>query len=390
MKTCFKIHPDDFDKKANEEFYEKMAEEGWMLKKRWYNLSKFEKTEPQKLKFDIYYSEYNYVSEAERQEFNSKGRAIVDVKSYAHVSYSPLSEHFPPVIKSNEDAAEAIIPLKNKSTTRPVSIIFLLLMYILADFRRGDFTYNAFEYLPYSKELIYKIITIPEIFIAFLFVISYDVFLVIYEYVRWKKALKTFQRGENPDDGNRKKVLYICSNIIIMLSIVFIGLFALANSSITEKEVPEFSDGLYLDIHDFGIADKITAKGDTIRGDFYPCRMKNKKTLTADICMTEEYYYIGETRIIIYQDIITYKSAEIAEYAAELLATDKFAYYKEFSVDETDKLYTGGKMYTSDECFIIVIDNTVYRISIITQLEDVFPSTEELLEIIKSKKTADS
>lgn len=386
MKTCFKIHPDDFDKRANEEFYEKMAEEGWLLKKRWYNLSKFEKTEPQKLKFDIYYSEYNYVSEEERQEFHSNGRTIIDVKSNVHVSYSPVSEHFPPVIKSNEDAAEAIIPLKNKSTTRPVSTIFLLLMFILADFRRGDFTYNAFEYLPYAKELLYKIITVPEIFIAFLFVIAYIIFLEICEHVRWKKALKIFQRGENPDDGNRKKVLYICSNIIIMLSIVFIALFALCNSSITEKEVPEFSDGLYLDIHDFGIADKITAKGDTIGGDFYPCRLKNRKTLTADICMTEEYYYIGDTRIIIYQDIITYKSAEIAGYAAELLATDKFAYYKEFSVAETDKLYTGGKMYTSDECFIIVIDNTVYRISIITELEDVVATTEELIEIIKEKQ----
>ena len=54
MKTCFKIHPDDYDKRANEEFYEKMAEEGLILKKRWNNLSQFEKTEPRKLKFDIY------------------------------------------------------------------------------------------------------------------------------------------------------------------------------------------------------------------------------------------------------------------------------------------------------------------------------------------------
>ena len=28
MKTCFKIHPDDFDKRANEEFYEKMVAGG--------------------------------------------------------------------------------------------------------------------------------------------------------------------------------------------------------------------------------------------------------------------------------------------------------------------------------------------------------------------------
>ncbi len=386
MKTCFKIHPDDFDKRANEEFYEKMAEEGWILKKRWYNLSQFEKTEPQKLKFDIYYSEYNYVSEEERQEFNSKGRAIVDVKSYAHVSYSRVSDHFPPVIKSNEDAAEAIIPLKNKSITRPMPTILCLLMIFLTDFSRGGISYNAFESLPSSKEIIYKIITVPEIFIALLIVTAYIIFLAIYEHVRWKKALKTFRSGENPDDGIRKKVLYIFSIIMITLSVVFIVLFALCNSSITEKEVPEFSDGLYLDIHDFGIADKITAKETEIGGDAYPCRMKHRKTLSAEICMTAEYYYINDTRIIIYQDIITYKSPKTAEYAAELLATDKFAYYKESSTDGEDKLYYGGKIYTSNECFITVIDNTVYRISIITELENVVLTTEELLEIIKEKQ----
>ncbi len=379
MKICFKIHPDDYGKRANEKFYEQMALDGWMLKKRWGNLSQFEKSEPQRLKFDIYYSEDNYVSEEERQEFNSKSRSIVEVRSHVHVSYSPVSAHFPPVIKSNEDAAKAIIPLKNKSITRPVSLILVLLMNFLTNFRRGDISYNAFESLPSSKELIYKIITVPELYIAMLIIASYIIFLSIYEYIRWKKAVKTFQNDENPDDENRKKVLYIVSLFIIGLSAVFIALFSFSNTSIAEKDIPEFSDGLYLDIHDFGIADMITKKGTEIGGDYYPNKIKHRKTLSAEMHITEESYYINDTRIIIYQDIISYRTEKTAMYAAELLSKDEYKNYTEITAEGF------SKVYISDENLIAVIDSTVYRITTITEDEHILPSKDELLEIIIAK-----
>ncbi len=378
MKTCFKIHPDDYDKRANEEFYEKMAEEGRILKKRWNNLSKFEKSEPQKLKFDIYYSEYNYVSDEERQEFHSKGRAIVDVKSHVHVSYSPASEHFPPVIKSNEDAAKAVVSLKNRKTILPSPVILVLMISILNDFRI-KFTYNAFESLPLLEKRLYKIITMPELYIAMLIIVAYIIFVVIYEHIRWKKAVAAFHNGENPDDGNRKKVLYIFSLFMIGLSVTFIALFSFSNIVNKEQDMPEVSDGIYLDIQDFGIADKITEKGLEAGGKFFPCKMQQRKTLSADMILTQEFYYINDTQIMLYQDIISYRTEKTALYAAELLSKDEYKNYEEYNTEGF------GKVYVSNENLIAVIDSTVYRITTITEGEDVLPSTEELLEIIVAK-----
>ena len=379
MKTCFKIHPDDYDKRANEEFYEKMAEEGWILKKRWNNLSKFEKSEPQKLKFDIYYSEYNYVSEEERQEFHSEGRTIVDVKSYVHVSYSPESEHFPPVIKSNEDAAKAVVSLKNRKTILPSPVILVLMISLLNDFHI-KFTYNAFESLPFLENRLYRIIAMPELYIAMLVIVAYIIFVVIYEHIRWKKAVSTFHNGDNPDDGNRKKVLYIFGLFMTGLSVAFIALFSLGNIMNKEQDIPEVSDGIYLDIQDFGIADKITGKGLEAGGKFFPCKMKKRKTLSADMILTQEFYYINDTQIMLYQDIITYKNEKTALYAAELLSKDEYKNYTELTAEGF------SKVYISDENLVAVIDSTVYRITIITEDEHILPSTDELLEIIISKK----
>lgn len=378
MKTCFKIHPDDYDKRANEEFYEKMAEEGLILKKRWNNLSKFEKSEPQKLKFDIYYSEYNYVSDEERQEFHSKGRAIVDVKSHVHVSYTPASEHFPPVIKSNEDAAKAVVSLKNRKTILPSPVILVLMISILNDFR-VKFTYNAFESLPRLEERLYKIITMPELYIAMLIIVAYIIFVAIYEHIRWKKAVASFHNGDNPDDGNRKKVLYIFSLFMIGLSVTFIALFSFSNIVNKEQDMPEVSDGIYLDIQDFGIADKITEKGLEAGGKFFPCKMQQRKTLSADMILTQEFYYINDTQIMLYQDIISYRTEKTALYAAELLSKDKHKNYTEITAEGF------SKVYVSDENLIAVIDSTVYRITMITESKDVLPSTEELIEIILAK-----
>ena len=378
MKTCFKIHPDDYDKRANEKFYEKMAEEGWILKKRWNNLSKFEKSEPQNMKFDIYYSEYNYVSEEERQEFHSKGRTIVDVKSNVHVSYAPVSEHLPPVMQINEDTAKAIIPLKNKKSILPYPVVLMLMLNFLNDIKI-KFTYNSFSSLPFPEEWLYKVITMPELYIAILIPAVYIVFLSIYEHIRWKKALSSFHNGENPDDGSKKKVLYISSFFMVVVTVAFTAFFTVSNFTIKEQEMPEFSDGMYLDVHDFGIEDIIAEKGIYIGDKFFSCGMIQRKTLSSQMCLTHEYYRINDSNVFIFQDIIKYKSAELSLYAAELLAKDKHKNYSEITTEGFEKVYV------SPENLIAVIDSTVYRVSIITTDDSIVPSDEKLLDSILSK-----
>lgn len=379
MKMCFKIHPDDFDKTANEEFYEKMASEGWFLKKRWANLSKFEKTEPQRLKFDIYYSEDNYVSEEERQEFHSKSRAIVEVRSNVHVSYAPESAHFPPVIKSNEDAAKAIIPLKNKGAKHTALTLFIFLLAFLNTNIISDISYNAFSSLPTYKNTLYKIITVPELYIAMFVLFAFYIFILIYEHVRWKKAVKIFQNGDNPDDGHKKKIIYILNLFVIIAAVIFISLSAYSNITRTEYETPHISDGLYLDVQDFGIADKITDTGYRHGNEYFPNKITHVKTLSAQMWITDEHYEINDTCVFVFQDVIKYKSQKTALYAAELLVSEKSKNYKENTADGFEKVYL------SSEDLVAVIGNTTYRLTYITTEKSLVPTSEQLLDAILEK-----
>ena len=82
---------------------------------------------------------------------------------------------------------------------------------------------------------------------------------------------------------------------------------------------------------------------------------------------------------MLYQDIITYRNQKTALSAAELLLKDGNKTYEEYEAEGFEKVYV------SAENLIAVIDSTLYRISII-EGDEILPSTDELLEIIKSKK----
>ncbi|MBR3869821.1 MAG: DUF2812 domain-containing protein [Clostridia bacterium] len=379
MKMCFKIHPDDFDKTANEEFYEKMASEGWLLKKRWSNLSQFEKAEPQKLKFDIYYSEYYSVSDEEKAEFEANGRTTVNVRSNVHVSYAPKNAALPPVIKSNMEAAEAIIPLKNKGAKHTALTLFIFLLAFLNTNIIRDISYNAFSSLPTFKNTLYKIITVPELYIAMFVLLAYIIFIFLYEHLRWKKAVKIFQNGDNPDDGSRKKIVYIFNLFVIIVAVIFISLSAYSNITRTEYETPHVSDGLYLDVQDFDIADKITDTGYHHGNEYSPNKITHVKTLSAQMWITHEHYDINDTSVIVFQDVIKYKSQKTALYAAELLVSEKSKNYKETTADGFEKVYI------SSEDIVAVIGNTTYRLTYITTEKSIVPTSEQLLDAILKK-----
>lgn len=379
MKICFKIHPDDFDKTANEKFYEEMASKGRLLKKRWANLSEFEKTEPQQLKFDIYYSEYNYVSDEEKAEFEKSGRTTVKVKSNVHVSYAPKNAALPPVIRSNEDAAKAIIPLKIKNTKHLTPLLLIFLTSFLYTAITRDITYNAFSSLPFLKNTLYEIITIPELYIAMLVLFAFYIFILLYEHMRWKKAVKVFQNGDNPDDGSKKKIIYILNLFVIVSAVIFTSLSAYSNITKTEYETPHVSDGVYLDTRDFGIDDKITSTGLHINNEYIPNKITHIKTLSAQIWIISEYYKINDTSVILYQDVIKYKSQKTALYAAELLVSEKSKNYRETAAEGFEKVYL------SSENLVAVTGNTTYRLTFITTDKSLVPSSEQLLEAILKK-----
>lgn len=248
----------------------------------------------------------------------------------------------------------------------------ILLMASLNNITTDDITLNAFVSLPFFTNFLYKLITMPELYIAMLILFVYMIVIYFYDDITSKKK-------EKRNNKTAKKVFFILNIIVTVSVVVFVLLSGYSIVTKTTKDIPEVSDELYLDIHDFGIADKITEKGLEAAGEFFPGRMKQIKTLSAKMILTQEYYHINDARIILYQDIITYKSEKTALYAAELLSKDEHKHYEERTAEGF------GKVFVSGENYIAVTDSTLYRITIITEDRSVLPSTDELLEIIIAK-----
>lgn len=250
----------------------------------------------------------------------------------------------------------------------PAIIILGFINNIITD----DITYNAFESLPFFANFQYKIITMPELFIAMIIMFAYTIIISLYDGITSKK-----QKTENI---KAKKVIFISNIVIIFLSVVCVALSSFSYITTKTADIPENSQGKYLDVHDFEIADKITAKGFNHAGLKIPNEITVRKTVSAVLTLTKEYYYIGDKNFYVFQDILEYRNEKTALKVAELLSSGKRSNYDKNAADGFNKVYC------SDEDLIAVIDSTVYRITIVTTDKSLIPDTEQLLEIIKSKK----
>ncbi len=268
-----------------------------------------------------------------------------------------------------------MIQQKNKNKIHQIITTSILLLSFLNTIITEDITYNAFVLLPVLKNSQYKIITMPEMYVAIIILLSYSIFLLLYEFIIRRKNTEESENGEK----TKKNTTHIVSIIVFCVSAIFVllSLFSLITSK--NNAIPEISDGKYLDVHDFGIADKITDTGYRHGNDYFPNKITHRKTLTAEMLLTYEHYYINGTRVSIYQDVLEYKSQKTAERVAELFLSEKYENYTELKADGFDMAYSGH------ENFIAVIDNTVYRVTIVTTEENLIPSNEKLLEILLSK-----
>lgn len=283
MKICFKIHPDDFDKTANEKFYE----------------------------------------------------------------------------QKSIDRIHRIIS---------ASFFFLcFLNIVITDY----ITYNAFELIPFFQNLQYKIITMPELYIAITLLLVYAFFSCLYKHITSKK---------DADNNSGRKIQLISGIIVICVSAIFVILSLFSLLTAKTADIPAISDGKYLDIHDFGIEDKITGTGLKHSGKELPNRITVRKTLTAELTLTNEYYHIGDKSFIVYQDIIEYRNQETAMKAACLLINDKYNSFTETSADGFEAVYT------TSEDIVAVTGNTVYRLTVITGEDSLVPDTEHLLRCILDKQ----
>ena len=231
-----------------------------------------------------------------------------------------------------------------------------------------NITQNNFESLPFYIELQYKIITMPELYISMLILLVYAIIMLI-----------TSEKAEKICNKKVKLIIKVSDISVICIASVFVLLSSFTLITTESKEIPHLSDEKFLDIHDLGIADKITSEGFKHAGKEINNSITTIRTISSLLINTKEYYYIGDEEFFVYQDIIEYKTEKAALKAAELLSS------ADYQIHNGKLPHNTEAAYTTYEDMIAVIDNTVYRITIITQDNTLRPAADDLLQIISSK-----
>ncbi|MBR5234155.1 MAG: hypothetical protein IKW03_08095 [Clostridia bacterium] len=260
--------------------------------------------------------------------------------------------------------------IKNNKFIKILPAIIIIIGFINSIITK-DISFNAFESLPGFANFQYKLITMPEIYIAMFIMFIYLIAVFIYDAIASKK--------QDTENIKAKKVIFISNIVVICLSVICVFLSSFSFITTENTPIPEKSQGKYLDVNDFGIGDKITDIGFSFGDVEISNEIRTKKTVSAELTLTKESYYIGDTHFYVYQDILEYRNEKTALKVAELLSSGKNTEYKETG-------YEGfGKVYVSYEDLIGVIGNTVYRITIITNDNTLRPDSNHLLEAIKNR-----
>lgn len=153
----YAVHPKDFEIGETEKFYSDMAAKGWALTKRGVSLSRFEKAQPQKMRYRIEVISAKALEDVAMPEeqlavYEDCGWEYVDGRNFIHVFRAPEGSEAPEFYMEPAQQAETLKGLKRHYMTSvlntPMYLTAVLLMGFLVDgFANGKWlaqTYRAF------------------------------------------------------------------------------------------------------------------------------------------------------------------------------------------------------------------------------------------------------
>ena len=111
--TCSRFHPPEYDPRANEQFYESMAQKGWLLETRDVYWSTFRRSEPQDLRYQVEYCGDYDMPQSRLDFYRSSGWTLAARQRNIFIFSAPA--HTPSLIEPPDRQAEYVRGLDKKT-----------------------------------------------------------------------------------------------------------------------------------------------------------------------------------------------------------------------------------------------------------------------------------
>lgn len=376
MKKRYKIHPGEYAIGENEKLYEDMAVKGWKLVKRGAYLSKFEKAEPEKLRYRIELSsppileENQELPEEQLTLYEECGWQLVTRSGLMHVFMAPEGSEAPEFYSDPRQQAATLKGLKRSYWLCWVpSILVLGLSFIMAVSVAGD-PESALRKGFFSLQLEWIRQTALCIFSFIL--ILWGLYASVYGAVSTMRLYHKLKKGIPLDHSPQNKRLFhkIMNGLFLCCCLLSAVMSILQWTGTSEYEMPEVADGPYLLLRDLGIE----GSRSQLSGKDQSSTVQKSRSLLSTMWFTYECVEDGDQKYWMYQDIYEMKTQEEAQNLTYLLMEN--AVFAKGASGFT-KVYLDGLdlAYESELEFVAVKDTRVYFIT--------YLGKEAVLEAIK-------
>ncbi len=248
----YAFHPKDFEIGETEKFYSDMAKNGWTLAKRGVSLSRFDKTEPRKMRYRIEVISAKALENVAMPEeqlavYEDCGWEYVDGRNFIHVFRAPENSEAPEFYMEPQQQAETLKGLKRHYMTSmlntPMYLTVVLVMGFLVDgFANGKWLAQCYRALMEQTAVV----------MIFMLLLIWALAGSIRAAWRMQKLCRSLRKGKPLDHAPKtKRLVSRIGNGLATAALI--GLIIYGICGYEKMPLPQKSDEPYLLLSELGV-----------------------------------------------------------------------------------------------------------------------------------------
>lgn len=383
MNWRYGIHPNNYAIGETEKYYSDMSEKGWELVKRGITLSRFQKTEPKKMRYrvevvNLKSLEDGHLPEEQIAVYEDCGWEYVISRGYLHIFRAPEGNDAPEFYLEPEQQAATLKGLRKQYRSSLMAPFIILAFHaFMAALVGGLFNGR------WATQLYRGLVEETAWVIGFCLFLLWAVFSDLWGFIYISRLYRRMKKGIPLDHAPRSQKLIIIPRIIsLLLLICILGCVGYDYLNDERYTMPDVSVGPYILLSDLGIEGERTTNSVNGEGSM----VKANQSMLADHWDTQEYVdvingsYSSEEWL--YQDVYILKNEDMVDHFVEVLMIDSvFAQstedYTRIEIPGLDQAWVTERL----EC--IAAKGTT--ISIFTHPFDSPERMREALEVVAEK-----
>lgn len=354
MNRKYVRHYEDYAIGANEALYTSMAEKGWRLVKRGARLSRFEKAEPEKMRYRIELASPAWLDEAELPEeqiavYEDCGWAFVAKHGLTHVFCAPESSDAQEFYTDPRQQAPTLKALRRSYGWSWLWCIIIIGIHFLLSLAMGN---TAGELMAeWSAEVTKSVVISTSFMLWYVCMVVWALYQSIVGAICTMRLYRRLKRGKPIDHAPKgaQCVLRRVETAIGAVAVIFLLMSVVQWIGREKYDLPQTADGPYLMLLDFGIEGE---RASPWYASYRTSEVEWTESLLAECWDTCEYVESDGEDYALYQEVYVLKSDQFARRLAESLkANATFARsadaFDEVSVEGLDCAWRAGMEYVA-------------------------------------------